>query len=71
MGGLLAWPISDLLGRQAALMLGGVPFLIGWILISNAIQFTVSRAGFLTFLLLGRFLTGVGTGWSVFSVSVS
>lgn len=70
-GGLVAWPVSDLLGRQAALMLSGVPFLTGWVFLANAVQVTGSRAGFLSLLLGGRFLTGVGTGWSVFSVSVS
>lgn len=70
-GGLFAFPISELLGRQATLMLGGVPFLTGWVLIANAIQITQNRAGFLGVLFTGRFLTGFATGWSVFSASVS
>jgi len=69
-GGLLAWPATELLGRQTALVLGGIPFLVGWLFIANAFQFA-ARAGFLSLLFIGRFLTGVGTGWSIFAVSVS
>lgn len=70
-GGLFAWPVSELLGRQTALMLGGVPFLTGWVFIANAVQITHSRVGFLGMLFTGRMLTGFGTGWSIFSASVS
>ena len=69
-GGLLAWPISDFLGRKQALILGGIPFLSGWILIANSIQITQNRVGFMSVLFIGRILTGFATGWSVFSASV-
>lgn len=66
----MAWPISDHFGRQAALIVGGVPFLCGWIMIANAIQITQSKAGFLVLLFGGRVLAGFATGWSIFCVSV-
>ena len=69
-GGLVAWPISDHFGRQAALMVGGVPFVCGWVLIANAVQVTQNAAGFLFLLLSGRLLTGFATGWSIFAASV-
>ena len=49
-GGLFAWPVADSLGRQAALIIGGVPGLIGWLLISLSILFSSS---------LGFFFDGV------------
>ena len=70
-GGLVAWPISDHFGRQAALIVGGVPALGGWVLIANSVLVTQSRAGFLALLLSGRLLTGFAAGWSIFATSVS
>lgn len=69
-GGLLAWPVSDFLGRQAALIIGGIPALIGWLFIANAVQI-FNRAAFLFVLFSGRVLTGFAAGWSIFCVSVS
>ena len=69
-GGLVAWPISELLGRQAALMLSGVPALAGWLMITYSALTTTSSA-FLGLLYVGRVLTGFSTGWAVFCVSVS
>ena len=68
--GPLAWIISDGLGRQTALITGGIPALCGWLMISYAPQITGNRAAFLTVLLTGRFLTGLGSAWSLFCVSV-
>ena len=69
-GGLVAWPMSDMLGRQAALMLGGVPALAGWLMIAYS-NLTNSSSIFLGVLYTGRLLTGFSTGWSIFCVSVS
>ena len=69
-GGLVAWPVSDKLGRQAALMLGGVPALIGWLMITYSNLAETSQA-FLGVLYFGRILTGFSTGWCIFCVSVS
>ena len=70
LGGFLAWPVADYLGRQAALIIGGVPGLIGWLAISLSVLFS-SRTGFLVMVYIGRVLTGIGSGWSVYCVSVS
>ena len=70
-GSFLAWPAIDFFGRQKALKLGGIPALCGWLLISNSVRVTGSTAAFLTVLFLGRILTGVSLGWSIFVVSVS
>ena len=70
-GGLIAWPISDMLGRQAALMLSGVPALTGWLMIALAHLADSNAQIFYGVLLTGRGLTGLSSGWSVFCVSVS
>ena len=69
-GGPVAWPISDFFGRKVALMLGGVPTLIGWVFIVLA-HFPAAEGGFISMILIGRFLTGFGGGWFIFCVSVS
>ncbi len=70
-GGLFAWPLSDGLGRQTALTVSGIPFFCGWVMISYSIRITGSRAAFLTVILTGRFVVGLGAGWSLLSASVS
>ena len=70
-GGLIAWPISDRLGRQAALMLSGVPALVGWLMIALAHLASTHVHAFYGVLLTGRMLTGFSSGWSVLCVSVS
>lgn len=70
-GGLVAWPISDMLGRQAALMLSGVPAMAGWLMIALAHLAGSKVEVFYGVLLTGRTLTGFSSGWSVFCVSVS
>ena len=76
-GGLVAWPVTELLGRKPALMIGGVPAITGWLFITYARLFnnysTGPTTGFVAFLLLGRLftITGFATGWSIFCVSVS
>lgn len=69
-GGPFAWPASEWLGRQPALMLGGIPAVIGWLMVTYA-HFAQSLSGFLAVLLLGRAMTGFAAGWLVFCVSVS
>ena len=70
-GGLVAWPISDRLGRKAALMLSGVPALVGWLMIILAHLASSHVHAFYGILLTGRMLTGFSSGWSIFCVSVS
>ncbi len=66
----MAWPFSDRFGRKLALMMGGIPTIIGWLLIAFA-HFPRSRDGFLAMLFIGRLVAGLGAGWLVFGVSVS
>lgn len=70
-GSLIGWPISDLLGRKASLMLSGIPALIGWLMIALAHLIPSSVQGFYGVLLSGRIMTGIYLGWSVVGVSVS
>ena len=69
LGGPIAWPLSDRLGRKPALMLGGIPTLIGWLMIAFA-HFAGTHSDFLVIIQLGRFFTGIGAGWFIFCVSV-
>ena len=66
----MAWPISEQLGRQAALILSGVPALVGWLMITYS-NLATTLSAFLGLLYTGRVLTGFSTGWAVFCVSVS
>lgn len=68
---MIAWPVSDFLGRKPALMLGGVPAFTGWVMISFSWLITDSRGAFLGVILTGRLLTGISVGWFFFCVSVS
>ena len=51
-------------------MLSGLPSVIGWVLIANAHSVETKEA-FVVLLLMGRFLTGLAVGWSIFGISVS
>ena len=68
-GGPVAWPLSEKFGRQASLMLSGIPSLAGWIIIANAHDCD-DPTGFLVLLLIGRLLTGFAVGWAIFGISV-
>ena len=70
LGAPCAWPVSEWFGRKPALMLGGVPGVIGWLMITYC-HYVPSQSGFLAILLLGRIITGFQAGWSIFCVSVS
>ena len=69
-GGPIAGWIADHLGRKAALMLVGIPYLFGYLMIVYAHMLS-SGTAFKVILLLGRFLTGVGLGWSCLTGPVS
>lgn len=70
-GGPVAWPLSEKFGRQASLMLSGIPALAGWLLIANAHDVNrFDTKGFLSMLLVGRLLTGFAVGWAIFGISV-
>jgi len=63
-----------LLGRQPALMIGGIPAITGWLVLTYAPfanNYTGPTSGFLALLLFGRLFTGFSAGWSIYCVSVS
>ena len=62
-GAALAGWLVDLLGRKLALMLTTVPFTFGWLLIVLSHAANRGRA-FRPIIYVGRFLTGVGTGYA-------
>ena len=69
-GGLLAGWASDTFGRKPAIVAGALPQLAGWVALSVA-HFIPHHVGFLSVMLLGRFLAGLGAGWNSLCVPVS
>lgn len=69
-GGPIAGWIADHLGRKATLMLVGIPYLTGYMMIVYAHMIN-NVIAFKVVLLVGRFLTGVGLGWSCLAAPVS
>ena len=68
-GGLAGWAV-DSVGRKPVLMLSAVPYLIGWLMLALA-NFWNSPTGFRCFILIGRFITGIGLGCGMLSAPVS
>ena len=66
-GALFGAPLSGILadrwGRKDALVLCGLPYLIGYLILSYA-HYMPTALGFKSLALTGRFLTGVGMGWA-------
>ena len=69
-GGPIAGWIAAYFGHKAALMLVGIPYLSDYLMIIYAHTLN-SATAFKVVLLLGRFLTGVGVGWSCLAGLVS
>ena len=70
LGGPIAGWIADHWGRKAALLLAGVPYLVGYLMIALA-HLLGDPVAFKAVLLTGRLLSGVGLGWSCLAVPVS
>lgn len=68
-GALAGWSI-DGFGRKPTLILTGVPNFIGYTALGVS-WYIKKKIYFDVVLLLGRFLTGFGIGWSMFSAPVS
>ena len=69
----IQWPSEWLdcrQGKKCAMMICGVPYLIGYMFISYA-HYTPSATAFKVVLCTGRFITGVGMGWASAVVPVS
>ena len=69
LGGLIAGWSADGLGRKPSLLLTAVPSTIGWSAI-GATYFIENKLAFDAVILIGRFLTGFGIGWSMFCAPV-
>lgn len=65
-GAALGGWLVDLLGRKLALMLTTVPFTFGWLMI--VLSHATSGAAFRPIIYVGRFLTGVGSGYATVCV---
>ena len=70
-GSLLGWPATEFCGRQAALVISGIPALIGWVMMANAALIVNNYNMFFGVLLAGRMISGFACGMSIFCVSVS
>ena len=69
-GGPIGGWIADRWGRKSAMMFCGVPYLIGYMILSYA-HFAPTATAFKGVLLTGRFISGMGMGWASTAVSVS
>ncbi len=69
-GGLVAGWVADHLGRKPTLLLSGLPYTAGYLMIAFA-RFVATAAQFQAVMLTGRFLTGFSLGWSCLAVPVS
>ena len=62
-GGIIAGPMVDVLGRKVAIIVGAIPFEIGWLLLICAKNHLM--------LYSGRIITGLGCGIETLAVAVS
>ncbi len=65
----MSGPVADKIGRSAALVIMNVPHLIGWLLQAYA-HLATNFGGFISLLMIGRWFTGLGTGWGSLVISV-
>ena len=69
-GGPIGGLVADNCGRKCAMLFSGVPYIIGYMILSYG-HYTPSATAFKALLLTGRFISGVGMGWASAVVSVS
>ena len=62
-GGPVGGWVADRWGRKCSMMFCGVPYLIGYALMSYA-HYIPSAIPFKVFLMIGRFISGLGMGWA-------
>ena len=61
--------LVDYFGRKLSIILCSVPYTIGWLLIILTVE--TDNSAFKPLLFTGRFILGVGVGWTTTSVGVS
>lgn len=61
--------VTDHVGRKASLLLSGLPYTFGYLMLAYA-RFVSTAAKFQAVMLTGRFLTGFSLGWSCLVVPV-
>ncbi|XP_011402949.1 PREDICTED: facilitated trehalose transporter Tret1-like [Amphimedon queenslandica] len=64
-GAAIAGFLSDVFGRKLTLILTGLPHVIGWLFLAGSYDLQSLRPVFILFLLIGRFLSGLGMGWAM------
>ena len=69
-GGPIAGYVADRWGRKFSLVLNSVSYLVGYFIILSAYLAT-NGVVFKTALMVGRFITGIGMGWTYIVVPVS
>lgn len=68
-GGPIAGWVADKWGRKISLVLCGLPYVLGYFLIVLA-SATATPIAFKALLLAGRFITGIGMGWTFLTAPV-
>lgn len=69
-GGPIGGFVADRFGRKCSMLFSGLPYLVGYMIISYA-HYSPWAVVFQTLLLFGRFVSGFGMGWASAVVSVS
>ena len=69
-GGPIGGWIAQQWGRKCSLMFSGVPYVVGYLLLSYS-HYASSIEVFRTLILLGRFSSGLGAGWGSAVTAVS
>ena len=70
-GGLPAGLVSDWWGRKVSVAVSGIVFAAGYAVIAFAKVPNINPQSFKGLLMLGRLITGIASGWTFVSTSVS
>lgn len=74
-GGIIGGPpagfVSDRYGRKVSIVISGLLFGAGYTIIAFAKVKSLNPQAFKSFLMIGRLVTGIGSGWSFVSTPVS